>query len=238
MSGLKTEKVKKTGRTIMIRAKITIIVITALLCFLIGRLVSLQLVDANNYKNEALEQYTVDVSISAKRGSILDRNQKPLAVSATVYNVFVAPREIEDDADLQLIADGLSRILNVDRDTIIKKCTENRNTLYQVIKKKISDSEEALVRAFIKENGLTDSGIINLEETTKRFYPYNSLASQLIGFTGTDNNGLTGIEKAYDEYLKASTAGLLRAGTQTETRFPLNTKAMSKRRTATILSRQ
>lgn len=186
----------------MIRAKIIIIVITAMLCLLIGRLVSLQLVDANNYKNDALKQYTVDVSISAKRGSILDRNKKPLAVSATVYNVFVAPRQIKDDVQLQLIADGLSRILNVDRDGIIKKCTEHRNTLYQVIKKKISDSEEALVRAFIKENNLADSGIINLEETTKRFYPYSSLASQLIGFTGTDNNGLTGIEKAYDEYLK------------------------------------
>jgi stage V sporulation protein D (sporulation-specific penicillin-binding protein) len=203
MSWLKsTEKVKKTGRTIIIRAKVTVIVITALLCFLIGRLVSLQLVDAGNYKNQALEQYTHDLTISAKRGSILDRNQKPLAVSATVYNVFIAPKNIEDDKQLELIADGLSRILNVDKQSIIQKCTDKRKSLYQVIKKKISDSEEALVRAFIKENNLSKTGIINLEETTKRYYPYNTLASQIIGFTGTDNNGLAGIEKAYDEYLK------------------------------------
>lgn len=197
-----TEKVKKTGRTIIIRAKITVIVITAMLCLLIGRLISLQLVDAENYKNKALEQYTVDVTISAKRGSILDRNQKPLAVSATVYNVFVAPNEIESNEQLELVADGLSRILNVDKETIIKKCTENKKSMYQVIKKKISETEEQQVRAFIKENKLTNTGIINLEETTKRFYPSGSLASQLIGFTGTDNNGLAGIEKAYDEYLK------------------------------------
>lgn len=203
LSGVKsTEKVKKTGRTIIMRAKITVIFITALLCFLIGRLISLQLVDAENYKNKALEQYTVDVTISAKRGSILDRNQKPLAVSATVYNVFVAPNEIKDSKQLEVVADGLSRILNVDKETIIKKCTENKNSMYQVIKKKISDVEEEQIRAFIKENNLTETGIINLEETTKRYYHYGSLASQLIGFTGTDNNGLTGIEKAYDEYLR------------------------------------
>lgn len=194
-----TGKVKKTGRSIVIRAKVGVIAITVLLCILVVRLANLQLIDEADLKNKALEQYTHDITISAKRGTIFDRNNKQIAVSATVYNVIISPNDIENSEQIPLITNRLSDILDVDRADILEKC-QKKESKYQIIKKFISDSEEELVRTFISENKLGE--IVYLEETTKRYYPYGSLASNIMGFVGVDNNGLAGIENKYDEYLR------------------------------------
>lgn len=197
---MKTQvKVKKTGRTIVVRAKVSAIIITVMFALLISRLANLQLIDPNDYKKEAINQYSYDIKIEAKRGTIYDRNLKKLAVSATVYNVFVSPNDIKDDTQLLTIANGLSEILGIDRAEIITKL-QKKSSKHQTIKKTIEDSEEILVRNFITNNKLVN--IVNLEETTKRYYPYSTLASHVLGFTGTDNDGLAGIEYKYDEYLK------------------------------------
>ncbi|HAN20341.1 MAG: hypothetical protein A2Y15_03955 [Clostridiales bacterium GWF2_36_10] len=206
---MKTQvKVKKTGRSIIIRAKISAVIITVLLALLATRLANLQLIDSQGLKNDALEQYSHEIKIEAKRGIIYDRNLKPLAYSATVYNVYVTPNNIKDEAQLLFVADGLSVILNIDKSIIITKL-QKKTSKYQIIKKSIEDSEEIQVRTYITKNNLI--GIINLEETTKRYYPYSELASQIIGFTGTDNNGLAGIELTYDEYLKGTNGRAIKA---------------------------
>ncbi|PKM61834.1 MAG: hypothetical protein CVU97_06675 [Firmicutes bacterium HGW-Firmicutes-21] len=213
----KQEKVKKTGRSIIIRAKVSVLLITLILAFLVTRLATLQLIDPDQLKNDALEQYTHEMSISAKRGTVYDRNLKPLAVSATVYNVFISPNEIKDDTQMMLIANRLSDILDVDRDSIITKC-QNKRSKYQLIKKTIEDREEDLVRAFINDNNL--SRVVNLEETTKRYYPYSTLACHMLGFVGTDNNGLAGIEFTYDEYLRGTNGRAVRATDATGNPLP------------------
>ncbi|MDD4164909.1 MAG: penicillin-binding transpeptidase domain-containing protein [Eubacteriales bacterium] len=203
-----SEKVKKTGRSIVVRAKVTAIIITLLLVMLVTRLANLQLIDAKDYKNTALDQYTHEVKIEAKRGTIYDRNLKQLAVSATVYDVFVSPNDVLSIEQMSIIAYGLSEILGVERSVITEKL-QKTSSKYQIIKKAISDAEEHLVRTFITEKELT--GIVNLEETTKRYYQYGSLASHILGFTGADNTGLAGIEYTYDEYLSGTDGRVVKA---------------------------
>lgn len=201
-------KVKKTGRSIVVRARVTAIILTLLLAMLVTRLANLQLVDAKEYKNQALDQYTSDITIEAKRGTIYDRNMKQLAVSATVYNVFVSPKNVQSIEQQTLIATGLSEILGVDSAEITVKL-QKTNSQYQIIKKTIEDTEELLVRTFITENELTD--IVNLEETTKRYYRYSTLACHVLGFTGADNTGLAGLEYTYDEYLSGTDGRSIKA---------------------------
>ncbi len=203
-----------SGRTFVTRASVALGVILALMCLMCVRFASLQLVDANNYKTAALDQYTSSVTIPAKRGSIYANDgTTELAVSATVYNCFISPADISKFAEdsqqtekpitreelLRDVSVGLSRILGVETSEINEK--GNRvNSKYQVIKKFLSETEETAVRTFIAENGY--QSIIHLEETTKRYYRYGSLASHLLGFTGSDNQGLAGLELTYNDYLK------------------------------------
>lgn len=188
-----------SGRITVLRSRGALIVVFLIMFALCIRFAYLQIFDPNDYRTKALDQYTHSITIPAKRGAIYANDgTTEIAVSATVYNCFISPFDIKDDTTLNLIADGLSSILSVDRETIITK-GQKENSKYQIIKKFMSESEETAVRQFIKDNEL--AGVINLEETTKRYYRYGSFASHLLGFTGTDNRGLSGIEAAYDEYL-------------------------------------
>lgn len=188
-----------SGRTAVLRGRVALVVMLAFMLLLAVRFSYLQLFDPNDYRTAAMDQYTSSVEIEAKRGAIYANDgTTELAVSATVYNCFISPYDIENEEQLNMIADGLSSILSVDKEEIITK-GKKTSTKYQIIKKYISDTEEDAVRLFIEENSF--ERIVHLEETTKRYYRYGSLAAHLIGFTGSDNQGLTGIEKVYDEHL-------------------------------------
>ncbi len=187
------------GRVIASRGKSALILILVFMFLLCVRFAYLQIFDPKDYRTQALDQYTSSVTIPAKRGAIYANDgTTELAVSATVYNCFISPFDIEDEAQLNSIADGLSRILSIDREEIIQKGNKKKSK-YQIIKKFLTETEEQAVRAFVSENKFT--GKINLEETTKRYYRYGSFAAHLLGFTGSDNQGLSGIESTYDEYL-------------------------------------
>ena len=203
-----------SGRTIASRGRVALIVILAMMLGLCVRFAYLQLIDPDDYRTAALDQYTSSVTIPAKRGSIYANDATTeLAVSATVYNCFISPydivefaedsegtsKQIDSETLLNNISDGLSRILTVDRDEIVLK-GRRQNSKYQMIKKFLTETEETAVRAFIADNGYQT--IIHLEETTKRYYRYGSFAAHLLGFTGSDNQGLSGLEYTYDEFLK------------------------------------
>ncbi|MBP5754827.1 MAG: stage V sporulation protein D, partial [Clostridia bacterium] len=158
----------------------------------------MQIVDSEKNKNAATDQYTTEITIQAKRGNIYDRNNKLLATSTTVQTVFISPQDIADDAQAQLIADGLSRILGVEKSEILEKAAR-KYSKYQIIKKNLEEDVEMEVREFIAENKLSLQ--VCLEEGTKRVYPYGTLASHVIGFVGAENTGLDGIEKTYNEQL-------------------------------------
>lgn len=190
----------------------------ALLLWLAGMLVKYQIVNYSYYQTKAISQQTMDTTLNAKRGTIYSRNYTELAVSAPVETVYIAPNSIdqEDTALCRLIASGLSEILGVDEETIYEK-TQKKN-YYELIKRRIESDVADQVRAFVDENDLEG---IHLVEDTKRYYPYNSLACHILGFTGTDNVGLDGIESIYNEYLQGTSGKLITAKNAVGTELPI-----------------
>ena len=166
---------------------------------LTARLFQLQIVEYEKYQQKAVDQQTRDTIISPKRGNIYDRNLKALAESASVETVYISPLEItRNDEDPELIARKLSELLDVDYDSVLEKCGKTK-TQYQIIKRGVERDAADLVREFKKDNNLRS---VQLAEDTKRYYPYGNFASHILGFVGTENHGLAGIEALYDEELQ------------------------------------
>ncbi len=188
------------------RVILVLSVMASLLIALAFRLFYLQTVESEKYKSGAFDQYTTEISISPRRGTIYDRNMTPLAVSATVETVFISPYEI-DKEDEPLIADYLSMTLGVNRDEIVERMGRKQSK-YQIIKKKVDRTITDEIRAYIEANDLEG---IHLEEDTKRFYPYGNLASNVIGFTNSENVGIYGVESYYENYLKGSSGKIITA---------------------------
>lgn len=178
---------KTTNKHILNRSRAAVITVLLLLGFLVYRLADLQLIHPDENRNNAILQYTNEVTINAKRGTIYDRTMQKLAVSTTVQTVFISPSDIKDDAQAELIINGLNEILGVEKD-YIRERAEKKNSRYQIIKKNVEGEEEAAVRRFIEENDLAMQ--VCLEESSKRYYPFGTLASQVIGSVGGDNTGL------------------------------------------------
>ncbi len=165
------------------------------------RLWIIQIRDGSFYEERALSQQLREVPASLTRGTIYDRNNNILAVSASVENIYFCTSEANQAGEsLTFIADGLARILGLDYDDILKKM-EKSTSWYVTVSKKVERDKADAVRAFISNNGLVS---IHLETDTKRYYPNSELACHLIGFVGDDNYGLEGIEALYDEALSGS----------------------------------
>ena len=188
-----------------------LVVMLAMVIFTVSvtgfRLIWLMIVEGEKYQSKAAEQQLYDTMITAPRGDIYDREGNVLATSAPAWNVYITPNgivRIENDAKREkvraAIADGLSEILGEDRETIYKNTIKS---LYYVTVKKQVDKEVAdKVRQFIVDNSdLGLSSYIGLDETTKRYYPNDTLASVVLGFVGVDNQGLSGVESYYDTEL-------------------------------------
>ena len=163
-------------------------------------LFNLQIIDYEEYKVRAANQQLKDVVIPANRGIIYDANMKVLAQSATVWTVAVDPSSIEEE-DREPIAEGLSEILEVDKQSILDKLAKT-DTAYQSIKLKVEKPVADAVRQFALEGNDGDGyGGISLTQDSKRYYPYGNFLATVIGFTGTDNTGLYGLEAYYDDVL-------------------------------------
>ncbi len=169
-------------------------------------LVKIMIIDGEEYKTKAAAQQLSDTTLSAKRGDIFDRNNEVLATSATAWTVYITPQDIKTEEERKTIASGLSEILELDYEIVLKQT--QKKTYYEKIKSRIEKTTADKVRAFISEHKL--GSIVGLDETTKRYYPNNSLASTVLGFVGTDNQGLSGLESYYDENL-SGTDGRVRA---------------------------
>ena len=175
---------------------------------LLARLYKLQIIDHEKYESMAIEQQLRSVPSSTMRGTIYDTNRNTLAVSASVDNVYLSPQEIEMyGEDRDLIARGLSEILGMDYDEIYEKSGQ-KGSWYVTVARKLEKDKADEIRAFKNQYGLRG---VRLETDTKRYYPNSSLACHLIGFVGTDNYGLEGIEAKYDEALSGSPGRTVRA---------------------------
>jgi len=194
---------KKPGRGLgkaMIVRTVFLSAVCGVVAFVVlaARLYEVQISSNGHYEALALDAQLRRTTLTATRGTIFDANGKILAMSAAVENVFISPFEIKRDGqDAAAIADGLSAILGVPRESILEK-TVNEASQYQVIKQKVESYEADQVRELIKEGGLSG---IHLEPASRRYYPNGNLASQIIGFVGTDNIGLDGLERRCDGYL-------------------------------------
>lgn len=170
-------------------------------------LVKLMIVNGEEYKAKAAAQQMSDTTLSAERGNIYDCNNELLATSATAWTVYVTPQDIKTDEERELIASGLSEILDIDYEKIYNQTC--KKTYYEKIASRIEEQLANKVRVFISENKL--GSIVGLDETTKRYYPNGTLASTVLGFVGTDNQGLSGLESYYDENLAGTDGRVLAA---------------------------
>jgi stage V sporulation protein D (sporulation-specific penicillin-binding protein) len=164
---------------------------------LIARVGWLQLVKGEELQKMAFEQQNSDREIPPRRGSILDRNGKALAMSATVDRIVVNPTEIAK-SDEEEISQKLAEFLDMDKDAVLKKVS-NDGSRYEVIKKRVEKSDGKQIRQWKSEENIHG---VYIDEDSKRYYPNGNIAAHIIGFTGEDNQGLDGIEKTMEKYLK------------------------------------
>ncbi len=186
----------------------------ALLLWMAGVLVKHQIIDYTYYQTRAIAQQTMDTTLSPKRGAIYSRNYTPLAISAPVETVYISPNSI-DEEDRRAVAAGLAEILELDEEKIYQKTL--KDNYYEMIARRIETEVADRIRTLIDEKDLEG---IYLVEDTKRYYPFNSLACHILGFTGTDNIGLEGIESIYNEYLQGTSGKLITAKNAIGTELP------------------
>ena len=147
---------------------------------------------------------------------------KPLAQSATVWTVVLESAYLKDDAVREKIATGLSSILDMDKNEILEKA--KKKSFYTVVKRKVESDIKDKIVEFQKENKITTG--IRLVEDYKRYYPYGDFASCVIGFTGTDSQGLSGLESYYNEYLTGQAGRLVTARNALGTDMPFDYEKM------------
>lgn len=183
------------------RMKREMIIAILLLALLVVRIGFIQFIQGEELQSMAYMQQTLDRNINPKRGTIYDATGKTiLAVSSTVETITVTPTTIKKE-DREKIATALSNIFSLDYEKVLKKVSK-RSSIETIIKKVDKEKADEL-RVWMQNNNITTG--INIDEDTKRYYPFNNLASQIIGFCGSDNQGLDGIEALYDKTLKGST---------------------------------
>lgn len=174
------------------RILILLLILVCAAAFLTGRLAYLQLFQNEFYQAKALEQRVQRIPVEGLRGTIYDRNGIPLATSVSANTVYAIPAEVEDP---QKTAELLSEILEVDQEFILARLT--KRSAVEWLKKKVPDEQARQILAL----ELPGIGII---PTSTRIYPYGSVAPQVLGFVGIDNQGLEGLELYYDEFLRGT----------------------------------
>ena len=186
------------------RAGLIGLIIAATFVYLLVRILLLQTVGYEKYRNKVLDQITTEAEVVADRGKIYDRNGVLLATSITTYRVFIAPRVIAEASRADnlmydaLIADGLCSILDVEKDYILTQTTYTKY-LDRTLARNVDEDVAANVRKFIADNDLEN--MVFLQAGTKRYYPHGTLACHVLGFTGSDGAGQYGLELSYNSVL-------------------------------------
>lgn len=195
--------------------KLRVIFVIVLLCMivLILRIAFLQFIQGSELREYAYQQQTINQVISPKRGKIYDSTGKALAISARVDTVTINPSRIKDSKDneektkeiKEKVAKAFSEIFELDYNSVLEKV--NSDSQFQTIAKKVEQDKIDKLKEWIKENGISDG--INIDEDSKRYYPYDTVASAVLGFCGTDNQGITGIESKWDDVLTGTPGKLI-----------------------------
>ncbi len=217
-------KRSKKGVLQLLRMRTTMLI---LLILVIGfgavavRLGYLTLIQGTYLQEKAVEQQLVDTTVNSKRGTIYDAKGKVLAQSASVWKVVLAPAYLETEEQRIYVAQNLAKILDLKYEDVYKKTKQK--TYYVVLKRKIESDEREKILSLCdalneKFDGL--SNVITLFDDYRRYYPYNDLASSVIGFTGSDDQGLEGVEFKYDDYLTGTPGRIITARNANQTDMP------------------
>lgn len=184
------------------------------------RLTYLTTVQSSELQESAVDLQLADTTVSAKRGTIYDANGNVLAESASVWQVVMSPVNFRNDKQRQAAAKGLSEIFDLEYNDVLDDTKQQSH--YVVVKRRIESDEREKVLELIDtlKKDYSCSGVIQLLDDYKRYYPKNSLASSVIGFTGSDDQGLEGIEYEYDSYLSGTPGRIITAQNARGTDMP------------------
>ena len=222
-------KVKKIKNNIISRGRLLIVLslILILLTCLVFRIGFIQFVKGPEYKEITARQSTSSRIISAKRGNIYDANNKALALSADVDTISCNPKyvAIYSGSDInqektkalkENMAKKIAEIFGVEEETIYKKLTSNSQ--YETLVSKVEQDKVDEFQAWLKENEVTNG--INIDKDTKRYYPFDNLASNVLGFCGSSGSGSDGIELSYDSVLSGTSGKLTTSISSLKTVIP------------------
>lgn len=224
-------KNKKKNKTIKVSMKkLLIAAITFILLFvvLLGRIAWLQFIEGEELKRAEYSQSTSSTLISAKRGTIYDATGKSLAISVEVDTISVNPSYIkakgkdgksDEQATEELkrnMSEAFAQIFSLESEDVYKKLTSSNNV--ETIVSKVETDKVDELKKWLKENKALTG--VNIDEDVKRYYPYDTLASNVIGFCGNNNQGLDGIELSYDDMLKGTSGKLTTARNVTQDAIP------------------
>lgn len=191
------------GRLLFVAGMLGVVCFVVIVC----RIFYLQVTKYEEYQQRAVSQQTRDTIIEADRGTIYDRNMKPLAISAGTEMVTIEASKLEDDELIPVIAENLSAILDMEYDDVL--AIVEKKASYAVVKRKVEKEVADEVRAFCNEYDL--NSVIYMHSDTKRYYPYGNFLSHTLGFVGSDNQGLYGLEAYYDDELSGTDGRVVKA---------------------------
>ena len=184
----------------------TLFITFIILTLLLSRIFYIEFIQGKDLQVLAYEQQVQKRAVNPKRGTIFDSSEKyTLAVSSTAYTVSVNPTNIPSDQK-EKIAKKLTEIFDLNYETVLKKISKRSSI--ETIVKKIEKDKADILRKWLLENDI-DTGV-NIDEDSKRYYPYSNLASQVIGFCGGDNQGLDGVEAKYNDILSGKAGSISR----------------------------
>ena len=187
-----------------------------------GRLFFLQIVNGPYLASLATKQQTTSETINSKRGNIYDSTGSSLAISETVDTISINPKKIKGKTDekteelKKTIAKGLSEIFELNYEETLEKVNSSSSSV--TIAQKVEENKVNELKAWLKENKI--SAGINIDEDSKRYYPYGTLAAQIIGACGTDNQGMSGVEYSYDSILKGTSGEIVTSTDASQSEIP------------------
>ena len=239
-----TDETKARANTRTMRRIGGLMVVLGFLAFipLFFTLYDLQITQHDELEKRAIDQQTKDVEVSASRGTIYDRNGDILAISASVHNVILSPRDIAaNDLDKDRLANGLALILNMEPADILARM-ERTNSAYELIARKVEEDVATQVRALVadynaeveaynntvpkSERKIYCNSGLYLTPDTKRYYPKNELAAQVIGFVNAENVGAYGMEALYEAQLRGRSGRVVTARSGSGTELPFRYEDM------------
>lgn len=194
------------------KLKAIFIIIIIMIILLILRIGFLQFIQGNSLRESAYQQQTINQIISPKRGNIYDSTGKSLAISARVDTVTINPSKIVVDNDeektkdlKEKVAKEFSEVFDLEYESVLEKV--NSNSQFQTIAKKVEQDKIDQLKEWMEKNSIYNG--INIDEDSKRYYPYDTVLSAVLGFCGTDNQGITGLESKWDDVLTGTPGKLI-----------------------------